>query len=64
MIHAILVGGQIKRVAGTPLDAEEYIVKRKAEGRAAAYLFGATSESEFEQKKQEEIDRSGAEWHS
>ena len=57
MIHGILVDGLIERVDGSPQEADEAVESRREAGHAAAYLFGAITEEEFERKKQAEIER-------
>jgi hypothetical protein len=58
MIHGILVDGLIERVDGSPQEADQAVESRREAGHAAAYLFGAVTEEEFERKKQAEIERS------
>ncbi len=57
MLHGILVDGMIDRIEGNPEFAEGEVVRLRAEGHAAEYLFGARTDDDFRQKNRIEKQR-------
>jgi hypothetical protein len=57
MLHGILVDGMIERIEGNPEFANGEVVRLRAEGHAAEYLFGARTEDDFRQKDRTEKQR-------
>jgi hypothetical protein len=57
MLHGILVDGIIERVEGNPEFAEGEVMRQRAQGHVAEYLFGARSEEDFRQKDRREQQR-------
>jgi hypothetical protein len=57
MLHGILVDGMIERIEGSPDFANAEVVRLRAEGHTAEYLFGARSEEDFRQKDRTEKQR-------
>jgi hypothetical protein len=47
MLHGILADGMIKRIEGNPDFANAEVVRLRAKGHAAEYLFGARSDEDF-----------------
>jgi len=57
MLHGILVDGMIERIEGDPEVANSEVVRLRAEGHTAEYLFRARTEDEFRQKDRTEKQR-------
>lgn len=57
MLHGILVDGIVRKIEGNPESANAAVVRLRAEGHAAEYLFGARTENDFRQKGQTEKQR-------
>lgn len=57
MLHGILADGMIKRIEGNPDFANAEVVRLRAKGHAAEYLFGARSNEDFHQKDRMERQR-------
>lgn len=57
MLHGILVDGLVERIEGNPEYAEGEVVRLRAMGHAAEYLFGARSSDDFHQKDRTEKQR-------
>ena len=57
MLHGILVDGMIERIEGNPEFANAEVVRLRAEGHAAEYLFAARSNDDFHQKDRMERQR-------
>ena len=57
VLHGILVDGVIERIEGNPAFANTEVVRLRAEGHAAEYLFGARSNDDFHQKDRTEKQR-------
>ena len=51
MLHGISVDGIIERIEGNPEFAETEVVRLRAQGQAVEYVFGARTEDDFCQKK-------------
>jgi hypothetical protein len=56
-IYVLLIAGKATRFDGNLLEAEAQIEKYRSQGKAAAYLFSADSEDEFERKWRAEKNR-------
>ena len=57
VLHGILVDGMIERIEGNPEFANAEVVRLRAEGHAAEFLFGARTEDDFRQKDDTEKGR-------
>lgn len=62
MLHGILVDGMVEKIQGNPEFANAEVVRLRAAGRTAEYVFGARTEDEFHQKNQAEKRRLSDRW--
>jgi hypothetical protein len=57
MLHGIQVDDMIQRTEGNSDFANAEVVRLRAEGHAAEYLFGARTDDDFHQKERTEKQR-------